>query len=102
MSDFLKIIISSIENSVFCVDKTAGEGFVNKEDCSCFKIGEACCQSYYDKNKFHKYFKELIGEKYKELNYGEYIEAVNLIRDDVLKIANEELKNSKWFVDNVK
>lgn len=101
MSSIFDLMRERIENSVFCYDKDGGEGFVNKGDCECFKQGELCCQSYKDREQFHNYFKELIGFTATEKGYDEYVKASVAVRKEVINKADIEMKDSKWFKDNV-
>lgn len=102
MSDISKMISQLVENSVFCVDKDGGEGYVEKANCSCYNAGEKCCQAYYDKEQFHKYFKEAIGFDLEVGNYNDYMKQVSKVRKGVIEKAEKELNDSKWFKDNVR
>lgn len=103
MTDVFKKMLEMVEKSVYCYEKDGGEGYVDKVDCKCFNDGESfiCCQAFIDKEKFHSYFSEAIDMNPNE-DYNGYMQQVSIVRPEILKKAEVEMKDSKWFKDNIK
>lgn len=93
MSDFTKRIREQMANSRFCYAKEGGQGFVQKENCTCRE--SELCHSLQDAERFSNRFDEMR----QELGYGEDFGIKE--RNEIIKIIKPEFADSAWWKNNV-
>lgn len=91
MPNFTKRLREVVENATFCYAKEGGQGFVKKEECTCF--GSHPCQATQDRERFQKRFEEL-GYGHGEVNLQK--------RNEIIAIIKPEFADSEWWKNNVK
>lgn len=93
MSDFTKRLREATKNVTFCYAKEGGQGFVQKENCTC--RGSELCHSLQDAERFRNQFDEMRQELGYEKNFG--IKE----RNEIVKIIKPEFVESAWWKNNV-
>ena len=93
MSDFTKRLREATKNATFCYAKEGGQGFVQKENCTCRE--NDLCHSLQDAERFHKRFHEMR----QELGYGQDFGIKE--RNEIIKIIKPEFADSVWWKNNV-